>query len=144
MVSLTHAYIIGTPNMENIPSLYSTFSIVYIQNWKYAYRMGYETGTKYFLIDSDGKLYAHIHGYVDKHEQICLLDIDSQLNSNNELKHSLSLLPKYSVVKVGEFEVLKISIHENRILKFKLSGIPRLFNLYFKDNQTQYLENIKL
>jgi len=143
MVSLTYAYIIQS-DVENIPSLYSIFSIVYIQHWKYAYRMGYETGSKYFLLDSQGKLYAQIHGFLDKNDQLCIYIIDSQLNSNDELRNSLSLLPKYSVVKVGEFEVHKILIHDNCIFKYELCGIPRLFNLYITDDETKYLERIKL
>ena len=141
MASFTYAHVIDN-KLEKMPPLYSSFSIVYIQHSTYAYRMGEETGSKYFLLDSDGKIYGQIHGYLDIYDQVRLFDIESQLNSNNELRSSLSLLPKYSVVKVGIYEIQKIIIYGKYVQKFKLAGVPQLFNLYTPNEQTEYLENI--
>jgi hypothetical protein len=144
MASFTRAHILKQNQLEYMPALYTTFTIVYIQNSDYAYRMGEETGSNYFILDEHGHIYGQIHGYLDLKDQLRLFDLESQLNSNDELRNSLLLLPKYSVVKVGEFEVRKIVIYGKYTLKFKLCGIPRLFNLYMIDDQTKYLENIKL
>jgi hypothetical protein len=141
MASFTHAYAIGNVNEDKLPS---TYSIIYIQHAEYAYRMGEETGSKYFILDANNKLYAQIHGYLDMNDQLRLLDIESQLDSNDELKNSLSLLPLYNIVKVGEFELHKIIIHENYIFKYNLRGIPKLYSSYISDDQTKYLETIKL
>jgi hypothetical protein len=144
MASFTRAHILKRNQLEYMPALYTTFVIVYIQNSDYAYRTGEETGSNYFILDEHGQIYGQIHGYLDLHDQLRLFDIESQLNSNDELRNSLLLLPKYSVVKVGEFEVRKIVIYGKYMLKFKLCGMPRLFNLYITDDQTRYLENIKM
>jgi hypothetical protein len=143
MASLTHAYVIGDFNLENMPTLPSTYFMVYIQNDEYAYRLGEETGSKYFILDAHGKIYAQIHGYLDMNDQLRLLNIEDQLN-NNELKNSLLVLPKNSIVKVGEFELHKIIIHENCIFKYNLRGITTLYQSYISDDQTKYLELIKL
>ena len=144
MASFTHAYVIGDFNVEDMPILHSNYSIVYIQHADYAYQLGEETGSKYFILDANGKPYAQIHGYLDMNDKLCLLDIETQLDSNNELKKSLLLLPMYSIVKVGEFELHKIIIHENCIFKYNLRGIPKLYSSYISDDQTKYLETIKL
>jgi hypothetical protein len=144
MASLTHAYVIRDFNLEDMPKLLSIYFIVYIQHYEYAYKLGEETGSKYFILDSTGKVYAQIHGYLDMNDQLRLLDIEAQLDSNDELKNSLSLLPKNSIVKVGEFELHKIIIHENCIFKYNLRGIPTLYKSYVSDDQTKYLETIKL
>jgi len=144
MASFTRVQILKRNQLEDMPGLYTIFTIVYIQNSNYAYSIGEETGSNYFILDEHGKIYGQIRGYLDLQDQLRLFDIESQLNSNDELRNSLLLLPKHSIVKVGEFEVRKIVIYGKYMLKFKLCGIPRLFNLYIRDDQTRYLENVKL
>ena len=144
MASFTRAHILTQNQLEYMPPLYSIFTIVYIQNSDYAYRMGEEIGSNYYILDEHGQIYGQIRGFLDLNDQVRLFDIESQLNSNDELRNSLLLLPNHSVVKVGEYEVRKIVIYGKYMLKFKLCGIPRLFNFYIKDDQTNYLENIKL
>jgi hypothetical protein len=125
-------------NIKYIPELYTIYTIVYIQDEDYAYDIGGETGSKYFILN-DGKIYGQIHGKSSIH--IKLIDIDSQLNSNDELKNSLLVLPKYTVVKVGEFEVIKIKIYGEYTLKFNMRGLPRLFNLYITDHETLRIQS---
>jgi len=135
MASLTYVYVNRNKSIKHIPELYSKISIVYIQDSNYSYDVGGETGSNYFLV-KNGKLYGQIHKYMNK-----LVDIDSQLNINNELRLSLLRLPSYKVVKVGEFEVIKIIFYGNNTIKYSIRGLPKLYNLYFADEETTYIQN---
>jgi hypothetical protein len=140
MAALSRVYITRKNDLQFIPELYITYPIVYIQDDDYAYDIGGERGSKYFILDTDGKLYGQIYGFIDLNEQLRLTDIDSHIS--NELRTSLELLPQYKVVKVGQFESKKIVFYGKNTIKFNIHGLCQLYNLYTTDEDTMRIQHI--
>lgn len=140
MVSLTKVRIIGNNDAINMPELYTVYPIIYINNEEYSIQMGGQEGSQYFLLNN-GTLYGQIKGQFDTYLRYRLYDIDSQLNSNNDLRNSLLNLENFKVVKVGEYEVKEIVLFgENK--KFSINGLPILYNNYITDNETKHIEKL--
>jgi len=140
MAALSRVYITQKNGLQFIPELYTTYSIVYIQDDDYAYDIGGERGSKYFILDTNGKLYGQIYGFIDTlNDQLRLIDIESQIS--NELRTSLELLPEYTVVKVGQFESKKIVFYGKKTIKFNIHGISQLYNLYITDENTMRIQH---
>ena len=140
MVSFTKARIIGNNDVANMPELYTTYPIIYINNEDYSIQMGGQEGSQYFLLDK-GKLYAQIKGHFDTYWRYRLYDIDSQLNSNDALRNSLLNLENMQVVKVGEYEIRKIALFAENT-KFSIQGLPILYNNYIMDNETNKIQKL--
>lgn len=140
MVSLTKARIIGNNDVANMPELYTTYTIIYINNEDYSIQMGGQEGSQYFLVNN-GKLYAQIKGHFDTYLRYRLYDIDSQLNSNDALRNSLLNLENMQVVKVGEYEIRKIALFAENT-KFSIQGLPVLYNNYITDEETNKIQKL--
>lgn len=140
MVSLTKARIIGNNDVVNMPELYTTYPIIYINCEDYSIQMGGQEGSQYFLVNK-GKLYAQIKGHFDKYLRYRLYDIDSQLNNNKELHASLLNLENMQVVKVGEYEIRKIALFAENT-KFSIQGLPLLYNNYITDEETTNIQKL--
>ena len=141
MVSLTKARIIGNNDVVNMPELYTTYPIIYINNEEYSIQMGGQEGSQYFLLNK-GMLYAQIKGHFDSYLRYRLYDIDSQLNSNDELRNSLLNLENFHVVKVGEYEIRKIVLFGENNNKFSIQGLPVLYNNYIIDDETDTIQKL--
>ena len=139
MTALSRVHIINKNVLKYLPELHTTYSIVYIQDDEYAYDVGGEYGSKYFILDTDGKLYGQVYGFIDLNEQIRLIDIEAHISK--ELMRSLELLPDYKVVKVGQFESKKIVFYGKNTIKFNLRGFSTLYNLYITDDETDRIQN---
>jgi hypothetical protein len=140
MVSLTKARIIGNNDVANMPELYTTYTIIYINNEDYSIQIGGQEGSQYFLVNN-GKLYAQIKGHFDTYLRYRLYDIDSQLNSNDALRNSLLNLENMQVVKVGEYEIRKIALFAENT-KFSIQGLPVLYNNYITDEETNKIQKL--
>ena len=140
MASLTRARIIGNNNIAYMPALYTKYQIIYINNEDYSIQIGGQEGSQYFLLDK-GEFYAQIKGHFDRYLRYRLYDIDSQLNNNKELHASLLNLENMQVVKVGEYEIIKIALFAENT-KFSIQGLPLLYNNYITDEETTNIQKL--
>jgi len=139
MASLTRVCVIEN-NVNNMPALYTKYTIVYINDEDYSIELGGQEGSQYYLIDN-GKIYGQIKGHFDLYFKFRLYDIDSQLNNNESLKNSLLNLENGKIVKVGEFEIHKIVLFGKYNTNFSIKGLPVLYNNYITDDDTSNIEN---
>ena len=128
-------------DVKSKPFMFTTFTLIYINDEDYAYKIGGENGSNYYLMDNNGQLYGQLKSQDDEFNCYNVININMQLINNPKLCNELNNLLNKDVVIIGEFEIKRIVLWGTNNSKFSIQGIPALHNTYTINNNTLSLQN---
>lgn len=128
-------------NVKSRPFMYTSFKLIYINDEDYAYTIGGENGSNYYLMDNNGQLYGQLKSQDDEFNCYNVININTQLINKAELCNELNNLLNKDVVIIGEFEIKRIILWGKNNSKFSIQGLPTLHNTYTVNNYTCEIQN---
>jgi len=141
MATLNRVLMIQNNDVKSRPFMYTTFRLIYINDEDYAYTIGGENGSNYYLMDNNGQLYGQLKTQDDAFNCYNVININTQLINNNKLCNELNNLLNKDVVIIGEFEIKRIVLWGTNNSKFSIQGLPTLHNTYTVNNNTIAIQN---
>ena len=141
MATLTRVHMIQNNDVKSKPFMYTTFKIIYINDQDYAYTIGGENGSNYYLMDNNGQLYGQLKSHDDTFNCYNVININTQLINKTNLCSQLNNLLYKNVVIIGEFEIKRIVLWGTNNSKFSIYGLPTLHDTYTVNNNTFAIQN---
>lgn len=141
MATLNRVHMIQDNNVKSRPFMYTSFKLIYINDEDYAYTIGGENGSNYYLMDNNGQLYGQLKSQDDEFNCYNVININTQLINKAELCNELNNLLNKDVVIIGEFEIKRIILWGKNNSKFSIQGLPTLHNTYTVNNYTCEIQN---
>ena len=141
MATLNRVLMIQNNDVKSRPFMYTTFTLIYINDEDYAYTIGGENGSNYYLMDNNGQLYGQLKSHDDTFNCYNVININTQLINKTNLCSQLNNLLYKNVVIIGEFEIKRIVLWGTNNSKFSIYGLPTLHDTYTVNNNTFAIQN---